>query len=139
MRFVIDTNIMVSILPSKSNYRWIYELFLKEKYEIALSNEILFEYNEIFERKFGQEASNIFISSFFYLSNVKFYNIYYKWNLINDDQTDNKFVDCYIASSSDYLVTEDNHFNHLKKLEFPKLNIIGIKEFADLLKSFYSL
>jgi len=60
----------------------------------------------------------------------------YKYNLIPNDQDDNKFVDCYLASESDYLVTNDRHFNKLKKLKHPKINILSIDEFYELVQSF---
>jgi predicted nucleic acid-binding protein len=46
---------------------------------------------------------------------------------------DNKFVDCAIAGNADYLVSNDKHFNCLKNIEFPKLNLLNIDEFMDLL------
>jgi len=46
---------------------------------------------------------------------------------------DNKFVDCAIAGNVDYLVSNDKHFNCLKKIDFPKLNLLSIDEFMDLL------
>lgn len=47
---------------------------------------------------------------------------------------DNKFVDCAIASNADYLVTNDKHFDILKKVDFPKVNTIKIDKFIKFLK-----
>jgi len=118
MRVIIDTNVMVSIFPRKSLYRWIYEKFLNGEFELSVSTDILLEYQEIFEWKFGIEGANLFVSTFYYLSNVNFSPIYFNWNLIDQDKSDNKFVDCYIASNSDYLVTEDHHFDVVKNIGF---------------------
>ena len=55
---------------------------------------------------------------------------YFHFHLLSDvDKDDNKFVDCAIAASADYIVTEDNHFNRLKSLPYPKLKILTLDEF----------
>lgn len=58
---------------------------------------------------------------------------HYKWQLILYDQDDDKFVDCAIAANADYIVTNDKHFQILKGIEFPKVNILTIEEFKQLL------
>ena len=45
------------------------------------------------------------------------------------DPDDNKFVDIAISSNSTYLVTNDHHFDVLKQLDFPSVNIVSLKEF----------
>ena len=47
-----------------------------------------------------------------------------------------KFADCAIAVSADYLVTNDRHFNPLKKLPFPILKIVNEDEFHTIFKAF---
>ena len=67
------------------------------------------------------------------MPNVHTANVYFKWNLINEDKDDNKFVDCAISSKADYIVTNDKHFNVLKGIEFPKVNVINVNEFRKIL------
>ncbi|GAA4411837.1 hypothetical protein GCM10023187_38200 [Nibrella viscosa] len=55
--------------------------------------------------------------------------------LIDEDPDDNKFVDVAIAAGADYLVTNDSDFNTLKKLAFPRLTVISLQEFLNILKS----
>ena len=66
---------------------------------------------------------------------------YFHFHLLSDiDKDDDKFVDCAITTSADYIVTEDNHFNHLKQIPFPQLNTadqgtlmsVSITKFSDL-------
>jgi uncharacterized protein len=59
-------------------------------------------------------------------------SVYYKWELISEDKDDNKFVDANIASNADYLVTNDRHFNVLKDIDLPFVNIINIDAFLNL-------
>ena len=67
------------------------------------------------------------------LQNVHKQEVYYKWNLIENDKDDNKFVDCAVAGNVDYLISNDKHFNCLKKVGFPKLTVLNIDEFIELL------
>lgn len=45
-----------------------------------------------------------------------------------------KFVDCAITAGADFIVTEDSHFDHLKQIQFPQLNILTLDEFNDMLQ-----
>lgn len=42
---------------------------------------------------------------------------------------DNKFVDCAVSGNADFLVTDDKHFNLVKKINFPLVNIIRTEDF----------
>ena len=52
--------------------------------------------------------------------------------MIANDKDDNKFVDCYLISNSDVLVTNDRHFDMLKEIEFPKVNVVKIDVFEGM-------
>lgn len=66
------------------------------------------------------------------LPNVEFTTNYYKFNLLIG-QDDNKFVDCAIASNTDFIVTHDSDFNVLKSIQFPKVSIMNSAEFLEIL------
>ena len=66
------------------------------------------------------------------LSNVCLVNIYYEWKLIDIDPEDNKFVDCAVSANVDYLITNDEHFSVLEKINFPKIKVINIFDFKKL-------
>lgn len=60
---------------------------------------------------------------------------YFRFHLLSDvDKDDNKFVDCAITAGADYIVTEDAHFNILKQISFPQLNVLSLDEFYILLE-----
>jgi uncharacterized protein len=58
-KIVIDTNVLVSSLSSKSNYHWIIELLLEEKFDLYITNEILFEYEEVLKAKYSEHVAAI--------------------------------------------------------------------------------
>ena len=133
MRIVLDTNILLVSIPKKSPYRIIFDSLLHNKFELIISNDILSEYTEIIAQKTNHSIAVNVAEMLLSLSNVKKQEIFYKWNLIDIDKNDNKFVDCAIAGSADYLVSNDKHFNCLKLIDFPQLNLLTIDEFLALL------
>lgn len=58
---------------------------------------------------------------------------YYHWNSITQDIDDNNFFDIDFAGNANYLVTDDKHFNEVRKLSFPKVNIISSEDFLKVL------
>ena len=60
---------------------------------------------------------------------------YFRFHLLSDvDKDDDKFVDCAITTGADYIVTEDSHFDRLKQIPFPQLNVLTLDEFNETLK-----
>ena len=104
-----------------------------KQYTLVLSNEILSEYAEIIAHKANIIVSTNIIEMLLSAVNVNRQDIFFRWQLIEIDKDDNKFVDCSIAGNADYLVTNDTHFNVLKSIEFPPITIINSDEFLALL------
>lgn len=90
------------------------------------------EYEEIIGRHMNVGAAEDVMRTLEGLSNVHFTQIYFNWQLIKEDPDDDKFVDCAFVGNVDYLITEDKHFNALSEIEFPKINIIRLKDFQKL-------
>lgn len=134
MRIVLDTNALLISIPEKSDYRLIFDLLLSEKFSLLICNEILFEYEEIISEKANQTVAKNIAEMLLTLKNVEKIEIYFKWNLIRADVDDNKFVDCAIAGNADFIVTNDKHFKEIKKIDFPKIKVITIQEFLQILQ-----
>lgn len=132
MKVVIDTNILVAALPSRSKHFWVIEAFLDERFEWIVSTEILLEYEEILRRKYSSVAVDNFFRAMKDAPNVHIANAYYRWNLLMDED-DNKFSDLAIASNADYLVSEDGDFRRLKLVGFPKVAVLRLAEFHQIL------
>ncbi len=119
MKVVLDCNIIVMSLASRSPYHKIYRALTGQHIDLLVSNDILLEYEEIITSKFSKKAWELLLQLLSELKNVHLQSIYYHWNLITADKDDNKYVDCYIAGSGDFIVTQDKHFNILNNLSFP--------------------
>ena len=50
-------------------------------------------------------------------------------NNITADPDDNKFVDCAIQANARYIVTNDHHYDILRQIDFPKVEIIKLMDF----------
>lgn len=133
LKIVIDTNVLASALSSKSNYHWVIDLLLEEKFDLYITDEILFEYEEILKARYSESVATNFLTALKELPNVHFAHVYFRWNLISDPD-DNKFADCYIAAGANYLLSHDAHFSVLKQITFPKVNVMKLDEFQSTIK-----
>lgn len=133
MRVVVDTNILVASLSSKSKYHWIIQALREGKFELCVTEDIYLEYEEILKQKYNPIVADAFLNSLKELQNVLLIDVFYNWNLIESDKDDNKFADCAVAGNADFLITNDRHYNILKTIGFPPINVISLEEF----NSFY--
>jgi uncharacterized protein len=134
LKTVIDTNVLVSALSSKSVYHWLIDLVINEEIEVYITGEMLLEYEEILKAKYSEAVPSNFLVALKELPNVHSVQVYFKWNLISD-QDDNKFIDCYVAAGAQYLISHDSHFSILKNIPFPNVNVIKLDEFKTLVET----
>lgn len=100
---------------------------------LCVSNEILNENEEIIERYSSATVARNIISAIVHSPYTLYKEAFFKFNLIESDADDNKFVDCAITANAEYIVSEDAHFRILATFPFPKIKVIGLDEFfADL-------
>jgi predicted nucleic acid-binding protein len=112
MIVVIDTNILLISIPRRSKYRPIFDAYLNNKISLVITTDILLEYLEITGRK-----AKTGIADFL------------------EDPDDNKFTDAYLSARADYLVTVDGHFNEVKHIGYPPINIVSPDDFLNIIKS----
>lgn len=137
MRVVIDTNVLLVIVPDYSPFATVYEAFKEKKITILLSSEIMLEYEEQLKLRYGRESVDEELNEIIKTDNTELITTDFSWNLITADPDDNKFVDCAIAANADYIITNDAHFNVLKNITFPKVNTLTLQEFISLLSTSY--
>jgi putative PIN family toxin of toxin-antitoxin system len=126
---VLDTNVLLVSISEYSKYHWLFRYLIDKQFNLHITNEILSEYEEIIGGKLNVESANSVIRALMELDNVVPSTIYFKYNLVTQDPDDNKFIDCAFASNCDFLVTNDKHFNVLKGIDFPKINVVSLEEF----------
>ena len=133
MRIILDTNVLLVCISSHSKYHWIYQEYLAGNFTLCVTGEILLEYEEVLTINMGMEAAVAVIETITNNKNTILADVYYKWNLIEIDKDDNKFVDAGLAANVQFIVSEDRHFDVLKKTGFPKIEVMSIEEFRDVL------
>lgn len=135
VRVVIDTNIFITILKKGGKNRWMFDRILSGEWVLCLTNEIFLEYWEILETKTNKTVASNVIDFLISHPHVLFVSDFFKLNLITADADDNKFCDCCFAASAGFIITSDNHFNILKEIEFPKIQVFT----SDEIKNYYNL
>ncbi|WP_426667256.1 putative toxin-antitoxin system toxin component, PIN family [Mucilaginibacter sp. McL0603] len=133
MIVVLDANALLVSISKKSIYRPILDALIDGEFDIILSNEILSEYVEIIERKANAVVANNIAEMLLNLGNLNKVEVYFEWKLINQDPDDNKYIDAAIVGAADFIVSNDQHFQILKSIDFPKVNVVSIEEFLNLI------
>lgn len=131
MRYIVlDTNCLIQALPSKSPYHKVWSDILEGKICMCVNTDILEEYEEILAQKTTPEIARNVVEAIANLTTTIMQNTYVHFELLPADSDDNKFVDCAVASDAEYIVTNDKHFNPLKEIPWPKVEVIKIAEFV---------
>lgn len=133
MNIVLDTNCLLMSLSRRSKYFPVWQKLKQGEYTLCYTNEILTEYEEILSNKLGPAIAKNIISALLNLPNAHQVQVFFHLHLITADPDDNKFVDCAFKSGARYIVTQDHHYDVLRQIEFPLIEVIGIDEFLRLL------
>ena len=134
MRYIVlDTNCLLQALPSSSPFHKIWTEVLEGYICLCVNTDILEEYEEVLALKTTPEIARNIVDAIAHLSTTIFQNTYVHFELLPADSDDNKFVDCAVASDAEYIVTNDKHFNPLKTIPWPKVEIIKIVDFIKLI------
>ena len=128
-RLVVDTNCLLASINPRGAYFKLYELFMAKAFEWVVSNEILTEYEEQVTRRYSVGTAQQVHEVLTMASNTYFQEAHYKWQLIEADPDDNKFVDVAVAANADLLITNDRHFEVLRQIEFPRVTILSLPAF----------
>ena len=133
MKIVLDTNCLTPIVIPHSFCWDVWQAFIAGEYTLCVSNEILMEYREVLERKFqSPEFAEMVVNVLLNAENVEFVEPAYRFNLIKEDNDDNKFVDCAITAGATYVVSNDKHFKVLKDIPFPHVEVKTLREFKEI-------
>jgi len=117
MTVCLDTSVFLQIFGRKQPYYPILRALLDGRLTLALSTEILPEYEEVTVKLSGLDRWREVAALLEVLSqlhgNIRHMEPQYRFGVITADPDDNKFCDCAIAAEAEFVVTEDNHFSVL--------------------------
>ena len=133
MRIVLDTNCLIQSISPRSRYYAVWESLVDGRNTLCVSNEIIMEYLEILQRLTDYDTAETIIKTIINSKFVEFVTPYYNFELIKQDPDDNKFVDCAIAANARFIVTNDHHYDVLKHIDYPPIEIINLDDFIKLI------
>ena len=128
---VLDTNCLLQSLSQRNQYYKVWEDFVMGEQVLCVSNDILEEYEEIIASRMSPIAARLAVETILRANNVIRVDAQFRFNLITTDMDDNKFVDCAIVANADYIVSEDSHFNILKSMPFPHVEVKRLQDFYE--------
>ena len=134
MRIVLDTNSLIQCVSPRSIYHGVWLSILNGRNILCVTNEIMEEYAEILHRLAGSYTAGLVLNAILESNHVERFTPYYHFNLITADPDDNKFVDCAIQANARYIVTNDHHYDVLRTIDYPVVDIMALKDFAEMLK-----
>lgn len=127
---VLDTNCLLQSISRRSRYYKIWRDFIDGRYVLCVTTEILEEYEEILSRYLSPLVARLAVEAILRANNVFRVDAQFRFGLITADPDDNKFVDCAIVANAECVVTNDAHFEVLRAIPFPKVNVVGIDDFV---------
>ncbi len=135
IKVVLDTNVVVSAaISSDGNPALIFEMFTSEEIKNYTTQEIIDEILEVLQRpKITKRLS--LVEREFILNKFEEFSEKIKPNVkfdeIKDDPDDNKFLDCAVSASVDYIISGNDHL--LKLREFRKIKVLSPAEFVKIM------
>ena len=134
-KIVLDTNCLLVSISKYGEAYPVWRGFLDGKYTLCVSTDILEEYEEIIANLTTPDVAKNVVDAILKRKNVERVDPHFHWHLITADPDDNKFVDCAFAAGATYIVSEDSHFDALRHIAFPKLLLLRLKEFVEILQN----
>ena len=117
MIVVIDTNVLLPMLCTAHPFHEILKAWARGEFVMALTTEMLLEYEEIAKPRIGDRRWQEFLVLLERVAalrgNLLRVSPTFRFHTIPSDPDDNKFADCAIAAHADFVITGDQHFRPL--------------------------
>lgn len=129
-KVVLDTNVFVSGLGWKGASHNVLNECINENLDLFLSVEIFDEIKRVLNYpkfKFSETEINEFLDQILEVGSLVETEI--KVDIIKDDPSDNKFLECAITVDADYIISRDPHV--LKIDEFRGIKIITPEDYME--------
>src|SRR3989344_4418571 len=122
MRITVDTNFWISAtIWSNRVCNKLLKVMIDNKIIIFSSEDILEEYANVIKRDFNAEIENVRMRIESIKENADVVTPTIKIDRVHDDPSDNKILECAVASESDYVITYDKHLLKLKQFKNIKI------------------
>ena len=138
MRVVLDANVLISaVISPRGNPAQILRLWEREEFELVVSLPILEELERVIHYPRIQERYNLseeYVEQFLQLisANAIMVDPSMELAVIENDPSDNRYLECALAAGASYIVTGDDHLLSLK--EYRGVVILNPAGFLALVK-----
>ncbi|OIN95674.1 putative toxin-antitoxin system toxin component, PIN family [Candidatus Desantisbacteria bacterium CG1_02_38_46] len=135
IRVVPDTNILISSIFWKGKPYQVIKGGFEGKYRLILSAEILAELINKLSDKFTlpQDRIEDEVNLLFHYCDFIEHKI--KLEIVKDDPSDNKIIECAISGAAHYIVTGDPHLKNIK--EYKGIKIVSPDKFLSEIKQHF--
>jgi len=130
IKIVLDTNVFISGIFFSGPPSEILKAWNKNKFQIALSKEILDEYKRV-AYELSSKFPGVGILPIIKLikTNGKFVDTQHVEITVCEDPDDNKFIECAIASDCEIIVSGDKHL--LKLVAYEGISVLNPRDFVE--------
>ena len=127
-KVVLDTNVLISALAliSESSDQVI-EFARRGEIELYISKPILVEFKRVLKDKFRYSEGEANERLYLILKIAELANPKERFSAIEDDESDNRILECAFAAKANFIVSGDKHLKNLK--EFKSIKILSPSEF----------
>jgi putative PIN family toxin of toxin-antitoxin system len=131
VRVVLDTNVYISAILFGGNCEEVLRLANLGSYHVLISKDILLEIKSVLRFKFNWTNKQV-TTAMSYLKDITTeIKPAISLNVVHNDPSDNKIIECALAGKAHYIVTGDrNHLVPLKK--YKDIKILSPAEFLKL-------
>lgn len=135
---VIDTNVMVSVAFAKEGLtKELRDMIAEGVFILVTSKEILGEVYRVLHyphilKRFTPSEYDIDEFIGMLIEHALITKGHYSTHKIEDDPTDNIFLDCALEAKADYIVSGDKHLRNLK--HFQGVEIVDLTTFLETIK-----
>ena len=128
LKLTVDTNVLISAFITSGNENILLKLGEKRELIIFISPYIMMEFIRVTSRpKFGLTLNEIETEVKRVLNSTKMMLPNFKLNVVKEDPSDNRILECAVAVKADYLISGDKHLLNFNK--YKDIDIINGSEF----------
>ena len=132
LKVTADTNVLVSGLTfGRGKPFQLLQLALQEQINLTTSKEIIHETVSVLARKFGASAENVAEATAIIRAAARTVRPSVELNVIKEDPSDNRVLECAVSAGSDYIVTGDKDLLRLR--QYAGIRIVSVSDFLDLI------
>lgn len=125
IKLVLDSNVIISAIVFGGKPRKILNLIIEGRLTLCLSKAIIDEVLEILERKFKYTQNMLFAikHELMLVSLIIEPDIEIKY--IEEDEDDNKILECAVSANCDYIISGDRHLLSIKKYKATEIKSVS--------------